>query len=328
MNELKSKYIVLDNHKGLKGIFSTLGAGVKSLKLFDEPMILELEDEQQYLSSSQLFGKTVSRFIGRIPSTVDIYGNTYHLDEDTPGICLHGGYSKSMIYVEYEPEIVENDQISMVTFTGFSKDGECGFPGNLTVKVSYILSKDLNILTIKYQATSDKDTIISLSNHMYWHFPHTEDVNGYDLQVKASKYGTFKDSSKLITSVDDVPSYLDFTKKASLKTKLDQIEENIPEINTLDHAFLFDNVNDLNPQVILENDEYSVECYTDFDATNLYVDSTLSDVKFVNGPSLTHMKRRGIAIEPQQFVLDHFVLNANETYTHFITYRLEKKNDR
>ncbi len=325
MNQLKSKYICLDNHKGLKCVFSTLGAGVRSLTLFDEPMILELKDEETYLSSPQLFGKTVSRFIGRIPSTVDINGKKYDLEESTPGICLHGGYAKSMIYVNYEPEIVETEEAIMVIFHGYSKDGECGFPGNLKVNVTYCISKDLNILTIKYDAESDKDTILSLSNHMYWNFPGTKNVDDYKLQINASRYGTFRDESQLINGAAMVPGYLDFTSMASLKEKLDQIEENIPQIGTLDHTFLFDHVNDLQPQVRLCNDEYDVECYTDYDAVNLYVDSTLSEVDFTNDDDLIHEKRRGIAIEPQQFVLDHFILKAYEKYSHFITYRIKKK---
>ncbi len=325
MNHLESKYICLDNQKGLKGVFSTLGAGVKSLTLFDEPIILEMKDEETYLSSPQLFGKTVSRFIGRIPSKGEIGGVPYQLEEFSPGICLHGGYFKSMIFSEYEAEKSENDQFYIVSFKGFSKDGDCGFPGNLHVKVSYMLSKDLNILTIKYEAASDKDTLISLSNHMYWNLSRSENVDDYVLQVKARKYGIFKDDSKLIKDVAPVPSYLDFTRPVHLREKLDEIDQEIPSIGTLDHSFLFEDVNDLKPQVLLSNNDYSIECYTDFDAVNLYVDSTLTPVDFVNNPNLVHNKRRGIAIEPQQFVLDHFILKANQPYSHFISYRITKK---
>jgi aldose 1-epimerase len=326
MSQFDSKYICLDNHRGLKGVFSTLGAGVKSLTLFDEPVILELKDEQTYLSSPQLFGKTVSRFIGRLPSEVEISGEKYLLKETSPGICLHGGLDDSMIYQNYEAEVVDNDQVSMVIFRGFSKDMECGFPGNLNVKASYILSKDLNILTIKYEAVSDKDTLISLSNHMYWNLSGSENVDDCTLKVNASRYGVFKKGTQLIESIAEVPLYFDFTSPSNLKVKLDSIERNVPEIGTLDHAFVFDHVNDLQPQVVLSDSNYQIECYTDFDAVNLYVDSTLSEVDFVNNSHLIHNRRRGIAIEPQQFVLDHFVLKANEVYSHFITYRLTKKD--
>ena len=325
MTTLESEYIELDNHKGLKGVFSTLGAGVRSLTLHGKPLILQMKEEQAYLQSPQLFGKTVSRFIGRIPSTGEIDGVPYQLDEFEPGICVHGGYRNSMIYKNYTYEVVENDQSLSVIFKATSPDGDCGFPGNLNVKVIYMISKDLNILTIKYEAVSDKDTLISLSNHMYWNFAGDENISDYNLQIKASKYGTFRDESKLITGKERVPSYLDFTSGAKLGDKLDQIQEEIPDIGNLDHAFVFDNISDVEPQVILSNDKYQVECYTDFDAVNLYVDSTLVPVDFVNNPHLYRNMRRGIAIEPQQFVLDHFILKANEVYSHFITYSITEK---
>lgn len=324
MTALESTYIQLDNHKGLQGVFSTLGAGVRSLTFKGKPLILQMKEEQTYLTSPQLFGKTISRFIGRIPAKGEINGVPYNLEEFENGICCHGGYQKSMIYRNYDASLHENEENVSVVFTGFSPDGDCGFPGNLKVKVTYMLSKDLNILTIKYEAVSDKDTIISLSNHMYWNLDGSKTVDDYLLQVKASEYGTFKDESKLIVSKSRVPYYLDFTSPCRLGTKLDEIEKEIPEINNLDHAFLFDAINDIEPQVILSNDKLKIECYTDFDAVNLYVDSTLTPVMMTNHPDLITKKRRGIAIEPQQFVLDHFVLKANEVLTHFITYRISE----
>lgn len=325
MNHLESGYILLDNHKGLKGVFSTLGAGVRSLTLDDRPLILQLKDEQTYLTSPQLFGKTVSRFIGRIPSKGEINGVPYSLEEFEPGMCLHGGYEKSMIFRNYEATMEEDDENVGVRFSLLSPDGDCGFPGNLKVNVTYSLNKDLNILAIRYDAISDKDTLISLSNHMYWNLSGRDSVDDSTLLVKAGRYGTFRPGSKLISDVSDVPDYLDFTKPSLLKDKLDAIEKALPDIQTLDHSYLFDMVQIQEPQVVLSNDRCSVECFTDFDACNFYVDSTLVPVDFVNNPNLIHHRRRGIAIEPQQFILDHFILKANTPYSHFITYRVNRK---
>lgn len=324
MTDLHSGYVQLANDKGLKAVLSTLGAGVRSLTLDGKPLILQPKEEQAYLGSPQLFGKCVARYIGRIPSKGEINGVPYQLEEFTPGICLHGGYMDSPIFKNYTVELTENEQSEEAVFTYLSPDGENGFPGNLKVKITYLISKDLNILTIKFEAVSDKDTLISLSNHMYWNFPGSESVDDYYLQVKASRYGIFRDDSKLIVDKEKVKDYLDFTSPARLKDRLDQINKEIPDIGTLDHAFLFDHVNDIEPQVILYNKDYYVECYTDFDAVNLYVDSTLNPVDFTNSLNLTTQPRRGIAIEPQQFVLDHFVLKADEVYSHFISYRIRK----
>lgn len=325
MNHLESSYILLDNQKGLKGVFSTLGAGVRSLSLDDKPLILQMKDEQTYLQSPQLFGKTVSRYIGRIPSKGEIDGVPYSLEEFEPGMCLHGGYFKSMIFKNYDAEFIENEQSVQAVFSYLSPDLDCGFPGNLRVKVTYLFSKDRNIFTIKYEAVSDKDTLISLSNHMYWNLSQTDDVNSYLISVNASKYGAFAKGTQMISHSDPVLPCLDLTKPRFLGEVLDQIEKDIPQIGTLDHTFLFDRVTDVVPQVTLENSHYKIECYTDFDAVNLYVDSTKNPVDFVNNPNLKEHVRRGIAIEPQQSVLDHFILKANQVYSHYITYRIYRK---
>lgn len=324
MKNLESGYILLNNQKGLQGVFSTLGAGVRSLTLDGKPLILQPIGEQAYLQSPQLFGKTVGRFIGRIPSKVEINGVKYALEETEEGMCLHGGYFKSQTFRNYDAVVKEDEQSISACFSYLSKDGDCGFPGNLNLKVTYLFSKDRNIFTIKYEAVSDKDTIISLSNHMYWNLSCADDVNDCQIQVKASKYGIFKDASKLICDVENVPYYLDMTKPVLLKKLLDDIEKEIPDIGTLDHSFVFDKVSDIYPQVVLSNKDYTVECYTDFDAVNLYVDSTRNPVDFVNNPNLREHVRRGIAIEPQQFVLDHFILKANQVYSHYITYRISR----
>ncbi len=325
MDSLTSKYITKTNHKGLSITLSTLGAGVKSLTLNGVPLILEMKDEETYLTSPQLFGKTISRFIGRVKSRGEIDNEPYQLLEETPGICLHGGYLKSMIYQNYDVNEEDNADEEKVIFTKISPDLECGFPGNLAVKVIYTLKKKENCFTIDFEAVSDKNTLLSLSNHMYWNLNPAKNIDDHLLEIKASSYGAFEDENQLIVRKEEVPSYLDFRSLTRLGTKLDEIEKRKPVIDNLDHTFVFDEVTENRPQVILENDRYKVDFYTDFDAVNVYVDSTLSDVEFINDVKLTMMKRRAIAIEPQQFVLGNIYLKACEKYHHQIRYDIKKK---
>lgn len=324
MDALNSKYITLKNNLGLKVVFSTLGAGVKSLSLNGEPLVLELSNNDEYLSSKHLFGKTVARFIGRIPSHMTISGKEYHLEETSNGITLHGGYTKGLTFREYDYELEEYEDFKSIIFTIFSKDGDCGFPGNLNIKVIYTLFKNKNILNINYEAISDKDTILSLSNHIYWNL-NKGCVDNYSLYVNASEYGAFKDETQLITSIDRLPDYLSFKTEKTLKNQLDIIEKEIPEIKTIDHTYIFDEVNKDKVQVCLHDKNYKIECKTDFDSCNIYVDSTKNPVEFTNSSSLTYAKRRGIAIEPQQFVLNKSVLKKNTKWTHFISYEITKE---
>lgn len=324
MKTLNSKYVTLENNLGLKVVFSTLGAGVKSLSLNGHPLILELKDADEYLCSKQLFGKTVARFIGRLPSTINISDKEYHLEETSPGLTLHGGYLNGLTFREYEYEIDKDSESSSVIFSIFSKDGDCGFPGNLYIKVIYTLLNNKNKIIISYEAISDKDTILSLSNHMYWNL-NCGSIDDYYLYINSNKYGVFKDESQLIIDSSSTPDFLSFDREKKLKNQLDLIEKEIPKIGTLDHTYVFKKVTSEESQVYFYDKNYRIDCKTDFDACNVYVDSTMNEVEFTNSKSLTTAKRRGIAIEPQQFVLDKFVLKKEMKWSHFISYEISKE---
>jgi aldose 1-epimerase len=323
-----SGFLVLDNGKGLRGVFSTLGAGVRYLTLDDIPLLLTPDKDEDYLSSPQFFGKTLGRFAGRHVAKGTLNGKPYSLDEEKPGsnVCLHGGFLKSFSYQPFEATYQEDkDSISLV-FTRLSPDGECGFPGNLTLKVIYKMSRDLNVFSLRYEATSDEDTFVNITNHMYWNITNQEDVNPYWLTVKASKVGIFAPHSLLIGGTAMVPDALDFREGASLKVKLDEIERDLPAVGTLDHCFLFDKKTLAEPQVVLDTPKVKISCFTDFEAANIYVDSTLVPMAFKNNPHLTTMKRRGIAIEPENFpISSSILLKKGETYSHLITYQFQKK---
>lgn len=325
MAHYESEYFVLDDKKGLVGKFSNLGAGVASLELDGMPLILELADEQVYLGSPSFYGKTLARVAGRIPDEFVIGGKHYSVPGDSQHICLHGGTSESLTYRLFDAVQEENDEETRVIFHYLSPDGEAGFPGNLDVKVTYAMSKgDEHVLRVTCEAKSDKDTLVSFSNHMYWNINGDRNVNDYTLQVKASKTGVFKPGCQLVVGVEDVPECLDFRTPTRLKEKLDQIQKEQPEIGTLDHTYLFDDVE--GPKVIMDTNDIHLEVETDFDAINFYVDTSLVPNKFTNGDYLTYETRRAIAIEPETFpLLSNIVLRAGEKYCYTMKFRINRK---
>ena len=328
MAEKESGFLVLDNGKGLRGVFSTLGAGVRYLSLDDVPLLLTPDSDEDYLTSPQFFGKTLGRFAGRHKAHGVLNGKEYSLEEENPGsdITLHGGFLHSFSFLPFEATYQEDKNSVYLIFTRTSPDGECGFPGNLHLKVTYKMSKDLNIFSISYEATCDQNTFVNISNHMYWNISNQGDVNPYWLTVKASKVGVFAPHSLLIGSSAIVPDCVDFREGASLKVKLDQIENDQPSVHTLDHCFLFDKKTLAEPQVVLDTPSLKISCYTDFEAANIYVDSTLVPLRFKNNPNLTTMKRRGIAIEPENFpIAPSTILHPGETYSRLISYQFQKK---
>lgn len=316
------EYLELKNNCGLKAVISTFGAGVKSLTLNGNPLILEVKDEKDYLNAPQLFGKTVSRFIGRVNSHFILNGEELNLKEDSNGICLHGGYLEGLTFKDYLYRYEEDEDSSSLILNVTSLDGDCGFPGNLNLEVTYKMIKNSNSFQIYYKAVSDKDTIISISNHMYWNLNRDSDVSSYSLKINSSKCGKVKDSSLLIDGVMDVPSYLDFQTASNLGKKLDEIEKEIPDIYNLDHTFIFDKkINEAD--ITLENNKYKIECTSSFNAANVFVNNNINQVEMTNA-NLVGKKRVGIAIEPQQFPLNPYILRKNEVYNQYIIYNISE----
>ena len=296
LNEYRSDYVTIKNSKGLEVTLSSLGAGVRSLHLHGKPLLLELKNEQDYLSSDQFFGKTLGRVAGRMPSEFKLGQREFHLPGDRQGICLHGGIK------------------------------EAGYPGNLSLNVLYLLKLDALEFSILYDAYSDRDTYLSLSNHMYWNVFGSADVDDYQLQVNASRIGSFKKGTQLIIGDEPVPECLDFRRMTKLKIRLDQIQKELGAKMTLDHTYRFDEVDIKKPNVILETEKLRIETYTDFDAVNFYVDSSLNPWEFSNRDDLKAAPRRGIAIEPENFPsLANIFLPAGKNYRHKMTYKLMEK---
>ena len=319
---ISSGFLAIENDKGLRAVFSTVGAGVYSLSLHGKKLILQPTDKKVFLTSPQYFGKTVGRVIGRLPSHIFILHKEYDLLSSGDGICLHGGGDKDFAFKDFHGIVISEGNTVGVEFVYVSPDGECGFPGALTTKVTYLIPKDSNEIIIRYEATTTKETIVSISNHIYWNIFSDENVNGYRLTVHASRVGVFKEGTELIVDSKPVPKYLDYREGLLLKDSLDEIQKQEGEIKTLDHAFLFDRVDPSTSQVIVESPKARIECYTDYDGVNLYVDNTNSPVAFDNGE--LH-DRRAIAIEPQCFPLDDRILVPGKTYRHEIRYRIIEK---
>lgn len=324
MKELDSEFFTLDDENGLVVTLSSLGAGIASLNLDGKPLILEFENVQDYLQSGGFHGKTLARVGGRVPSVFMVDGKVYSVVETAKDISLHGGKYESLSFKNFQSKTEEDENEKRVVFSYLSPDLEAGYPGNVEVTITYALSKvEKNVLSIKCEAVSDKDTIFSISNHTYWNFFSSDNVNDYKLTVRSSKTGVFKPGSQLVVGIEDVPSYLDFRNGEVLKDKLDQIQSEHPEIGTLDHTYILDETT--LPNVTLENSKVKLDVYTDFDSVNFYVDNSLNPFVFKNG-DLSHNTRRAIAIEPESFpMLSNLYLKANEKYSHYMKFKIERK---
>ena len=184
-------------------------------------IVLGFDDLQGYLDASPYFGCVTGRVANRIANakfTLD--GKEYAVTGGKPH-ALHGGakgFDKRLW--KAEPAMTANGPSVKLTYT--SKDGEEGFPGNLATTVTYTLQSD-NGLRIDYLATTDKTTVVNLTNHSYFNLAghNAGEVLGHTLQLAADKY-TPGDAAMIptgkIAPVAGTP--FDFTQPTVIGTRL------------------------------------------------------------------------------------------------------------
>lgn len=307
-------FITLKNNKNLEVILANIGASVYSVRFNGQEMLLSPKDSLDFANSREYYGKTLGRVAGRILSKQ----NSFTLDNTEYNFTLHGGFD-NLSYKIYSYSIKKEVGKQIVSFSYISKHLECGFPGVLELKVYYILYDDEDKLLVRYEAISDQNTILNLSNHMYFNFG-TKNLLDYYLTIPASKILAF-DEHQLPFKSEDVPTALDFRNKTKINDKINMIEK--LQTKTIDHTFLLDDLE--KPCCILENAEYKLSVNSSYEALNCYLNCTNKGVKYIYDDVDTLY--RGLAIEPQHNNLDSnkIKLEKGKLYSEYILYTFERK---
>jgi aldose 1-epimerase len=182
----------------------------------------------RFQSSAAVQGRVANRIAG---ASFTLDGVDYKLDANNGPNTLHGGRASFASKVWQGEALPAQEHSASVRFTYVSKDGENGFPGTLTVHITYTVTDD-NELRIDYDATTDKATIVNLTNHGYYNLSGGGDLSAQLLWLAADHY-TAADASLLPTgelaSVTGTP--LDFTTPTSLTARTGQLR-------TYDHNFV------------------------------------------------------------------------------------------
>jgi aldose 1-epimerase len=165
--------VVLTNAHGLSARVIAYGASLQSLRVPDRDghvadIVLGYPSLKGYLEKPQYFGATVGRYANRIAKGRFVLdGHTYQVPVNDGPNSLHGG-TRGFDKVLWTITAVSHDaDKASVTLTYVSPDGDMGYPGKLSVTAVYTLD-DQDQLSIRYGATTDKPTIVNLSNHTYW----------------------------------------------------------------------------------------------------------------------------------------------------------------
>ncbi len=165
------QYILRNSH-GMQATVITYGGVLQSLKVPDkngkvEDVVLGFDDVQGYQAGTAFFGATIGRFGNRLAGgAFELDGKRYQVPLNDGPNSLHGGAQGFDKQVWKATQVKAKDSVG-VTLTYLSKDGEMGFPGNLKTEVTYRLN-DNNELHIDYTATTDKPTVLNLTNHSYF----------------------------------------------------------------------------------------------------------------------------------------------------------------
>lgn len=224
---------------------ATYGGIVVSLKAPDRggksaDVVLGFDDLGGYVnnfngSSTAFFGAIIGRYANRIGhGTFSLDGKKYSLPLNDGANSLHGG-PHGFNNVVWKAKPIEDG----VELTYLSKDGEAGYPGNLSAVVRYTLVK--GYLRIEYSATTDKDTVVNLTNHSYFNLAGRGDILNHQLTLHASRF-TPVDAGLIPTgelkSVDSTP--FDFRKATAIGARINAEDEQLHRGHGYDHNWVLD----------------------------------------------------------------------------------------
>lgn len=248
-NELMS-FIIFENKNNLEVVFCNYGASIYSLYMKNrfgnkENIIMTPKNFEDFLDVESYYGKTIGRTSGRISNAsfmIDDEEYVLQNNRDTD-VILHGGASKfSNMFYDYE--IYEEKEKSYIIFKGYSLDGEAGYPGTIDFKVIYTLYEDIDDLDIDYYATTNKKTILNITNHAYFNLSgdFKRSILEHNLLIKASRFVEI-DAEMIPICIRNVNDVMDFrdSKNIGLDIEDDYLQNHTAE--GYDHPFIFDDQN-------------------------------------------------------------------------------------
>ena len=184
-----TSFYTLTNNNGVEVSITNYGATVTSIKVPDRngvfgDIVLGYDTIEEYMRNPRYLGALIGRYANRIAGgRFSLNGVEYQLAKNNNGVNhLHGGvrgFDKRIWKVSETPASLHLEY--------FSPDGEENYPGNLTVAVDYSLN-DENELRIEYHATTDKDTIVNLTNHSYFNLGGGGDILGHELTLYSDSF--------------------------------------------------------------------------------------------------------------------------------------------
>ena len=245
----KTDLYVLRNANNMEVCVTNFGGRIVSVMVPDRDgvmrdVVLGFDSIQDYLTIPSDFGASIGRYANRINQgrfTLD--GVEYQLPRNNYGHCLHGG-PKGFQYQIFDAKQVSPQEVEL---TYLAKDGEEGFPGNLNCKVVMTLTDD-NAIDIKYEAETDKPTIVNMTNHSYFNLDGDAGSNADHLLMIDADYFTPVDSTFMTSgefaAVEGTP--MDFRTPTPIGTRINNYDfEQLKNGNGYDHNWVLNTKGDI-----------------------------------------------------------------------------------
>ena len=244
LNGKKVELVTLTNDKGMEVCLTNYGGRVVSISVPDKngkatDVVLGYDNIRQYvdtINSPSDYGSSVGRYANRIKNAqINVAGKVYHLRANDNGNTLHGGGLTGWLNKVYD---IQQQTDSSVTFAITAPDGENGFPGTVKATATYLVKGD-NTLDITFGATTDKETVINMTNHSYFNLTGDPSKEGVDqvMYINADKF-TPSDEKYIPTGeIRDVTGTpMDFRKPHAIgQTIVDTTYDQIRNATGYDH---------------------------------------------------------------------------------------------
>ena len=303
----KTDLYTLRNKNNMEVCVTNFGGRIVSVMVPDKDgqmrdVVLGFDSIQDYVSKPSDFGASIGRYANRINQgrfTLD--GTEYQLPQNNYGHCLHGG-PQGFQYRVFDA-VQPNPQELELTY--MAEDGEEGFPGNITCKVLMKLTDD-NAIDIRYEAETDKPTIVNMTNHSYFNLDGDAARNEAHLLTIDADYYTPVDSTFMTTGeiapVEGTP--MDFRTPTPVGARINDYDfVQLKNGNGYDHNWVLNTKGDItrkcatleSPLTGIVLDVYTNEPGIQVDAGN-FLDGSLTGKK-----GITYNQRASVCLETQKY---------------------------
>lgn len=327
-----SHLFVLKNRAGMQIALTDYGARLVSAMVPNNKgdlidVVLGFDSIAKYLNAKEKYhGTTVGRVGNRIANGKFTLNEVeYNLAQNNGPNALHGGPHG------FHTKLWDRQRSSTnrIDFYYVSADGEEGYPGEVKVNVSYELTNN-NEIVIKYRATTDKDTILNMTNHAYFNLngEGKGDVLSHYLKIEANEYLPINSNQIPLGHIEPVAGTpFDFTSSKKIITNLDRTNTQIQIANGFDHSFVNNNpISKSVAQVYAPETGIELQVSTDLPTIHLYTGNYLSDDIGKSGNR--YITNGGLCLEAQHYIdspnqesFPSIVLKAGEEYTATIIYK-------